>query len=712
MAITQDARILSIATPLGKDFLLIDSFVAKEAISNLFSIEVELRHEEGSETGPPTEVDPVKLLGKSVTIEVAQQDDTIRHFNGIVSRLTQLNRYLNFTYYRMEMVPQLWLLTKISQSRIFQEKSVPDIVREVLGGIEYKVELQGTYDPRNYCVQYRESDFDFISRLMEEEGIYYFFEHTENSHKMIIADTPSSHRDCPITSTLEFAEEIKHDMFVPSVKRWDLNYELQTGKVAFWDHKFELPTKKLDAAKDSRFTVGNNKQLEFYDYPGGYARKYDGIDKGGGERSGDLQKIFQNNTKKAEITVDALDVKYHTTVGESDCSAITSGHRFRLENHPMGSQNGQYVLTHVTHHGTQSPDYASESLSGNPYFNRFDCIPHGSGAPPFRPQLATPKPIVRGSQTATVVGPSGEEIFTDKYGRVKVQFHWDRHGQYNSGSSCWVRVAQDWAGKKWGTMFIPRIGMEVVVDFLEGDPDQPIIVGSVYNAETMPPYTLPDEKTKSTIKTNSSKGSGGFNELRFEDKKGSEQIFIHAQKDMDVRVLNDKKEIVLNEKHTIIKKDQFSKGEADSHAKLTGNNNEEIGGSKSLKVGSDIDIKAGLKAAVDAGTEIHLKAGMKVVIEAGMQVSLKAGGSFVDIGPSGVTISGAMVLINSGGAAGSGCGCSTTSPTAPKEADTAQGGQAGGAQVDMPAPPAKPNLQSPAAAGQQGAADAGTPLVS
>ncbi len=711
MPITQDERILSMATPLGKDFLLVDSFVVKEAISNLFTIEVELRHEEASETGPPTEVDPVKLLGKSITIAVAQRDDTIRHFNGIVNRFTQLNRDVRFTYYRMELVPQLWLLTKISQSRIFQEKSVPDIVKEILGSIEHKFELQGTYEPRNYCVQYRESDFDFISRLMEEEGIYYFFEHTSDTHRMIIANTPSSHRDCPITSTLEFAAEITNDMWVPSVKRWDLNYELQTGKIAFWDHKFELPKKKLDVTKDSRFTVGNNKQLEFYDYPGGYARKYDGIDKGGGERAGDLQKIFQDNAKKAAVALDALDVKYHTTLGESDCSAITSGYRFKLENHPMASQNGQYVLTRVTHNGTQSPDYASESLVGNPYFNQFDCIPYGAGAPPFRPQPVTHKPVVRGSQTATVVGPAAEEIFTDKYGRVKVQFHWDRHGQYDSNSSCWVRVAQGSAGKKWGMMFIPRIGWEVVVDFLEGDPDQPIIVGSVYNAESMPPYTLPDEKTKSTIKTNSSKGGGGFNELRFEDKAGSEQIFFHAQKDQDIRVKNDCKETIEHDRHLIVKNDQYEQVKKDKYLQVTGNQTEKVDGNVHLKVGSNKEQKIGSKYAVDSGQEIHLKAGMSVTIEAGTSVTLKAGGNFVNIGPSGVSIKGTMVMINSGGAAGSGGGASPDTPKDPKEAEVGESGQRVDLRPESKPPPQPPNLKILAQAAQNRAANPAAPSV-
>ncbi len=219
--------------------------------------------------------------------------------------------------------------------------------------------------------------------------------------------------------------------------------------------------------------------------------------------------------------------------------SITAGYRFKLFDCPNNDQNGQYVITSARHEAEQNPSYVSNEEIEKPYLNNFTCIAYGKGAPPFRPQQKVAKPIIYGSQTAFVVGPAGEEIYTDKNGRVKVQFHWDREGEANSNSSCWVRVSQAWAGKEWGAMFVPRIGMEVIVHFLEGDPDQPIITGCVYNAGAMPPYTLPDEKTKSTIKINSSKGGGGFNEIRFEDKKGSEQIFIHGEKNMDVRVKND-----------------------------------------------------------------------------------------------------------------------------------------------------------------------------
>ena len=283
----------------------------------------------------------------------------------------------------------------------------------------------------------------------------------------------------------------------------------------------------------------------------------------------------------------------------------------------------------------------------------------------------TPKPVVQGAQTAIVVGPKGEEIWTDKYGRVKVQFHWDREGKRNEQSSCWIRVAQTWAGKRWGTMFMPRIGQEVIVDFLEGDPDQPIITGRVYNADAMPPYELPREQTKSTIKSNSSKGGGGFNELRFEDAKDKEQVFVHAERDMDVRVKNDSREWIGQDRHLIVKQDQIEQVEGDKHLTVKGDHNEKVNGTISVQAGMDMQEKVGMKHALDAGMEIHLKAGMNVVLEAGMSITLKAGGGFIVVGPAGVTISGVPILLNSGGAAGSGSGAAPESPTEPQEADIA-----------------------------------------
>jgi type VI secretion system secreted protein VgrG len=480
--------------------------------------------------------------------------------------------------------------------------------------------------------------------------------------------------------------------------------------VTYWDYNFQLPTQKLDGSQPSRFNVGGNQMMEVYDFPGGYARKYDGIDKSGGEQSGNLQNISTDKENTLRVRMEALDAQFKVSKASSMCSTITAGHRFKLSNHPSSELNTQYVVVSATHEIEQTPDYVSEFEVARAYENAFTCIPHGAGAPAYRPPVKTPKPIIHGTQTAVVVGPAGEEIFTDKYGRVKVQFNWDREGQVDANSSCWIRVVQSWASNKWGMMFIPRIGMEVLVTFLEGDPDQPAITGCVYNPETMPPYTLPDEKTKSTIKSNSSKGGGGFNEFRIEDKKGEEQIFIHAQKNQDIRVKNDCMETIENDRHLIVKTNQFEKVTGDKHLQVVGNHNEKVNGTVSREAGMDLQEKVGMNYALDAGMAVHIKAGMSAVIEAGASLTLKVGGNFVNINPSGVYVSGTMVMLNSGGAAGSGAGCSPEAPQDPKEADNAQAGQA--VSQRTPPPPLNPPNRSEWTNSMIAAAESGAPFVS
>ncbi len=706
MPTTQQNRLLNIATPLGEDFLLINRLTAIEEISSLFSYEVELLHEELEPGYKTTVVDAKSILGQGVNIAISQRDGTIRYLSGIVNHFSQGHRDTRFSYYYAAIVPHVWLLTQVSQSRIFQHKNVPDILREIFTGFEVSYELQGNFKPRNYCVQYRETDFDFASRLMEEEGIYYFFEHSDGKHKMILGNTPQSHPDCPSKSDIPyFIKVTQEEDFITSIIKWQNDHRLQTGKVSFRDYHFQIPANKLEAAQPSLFSVGDNQKLEVYDFPAGYARKYDGIDRSGGERAGDLQNVFEDKQKKAEIAIQSLDSQYQIITGTSDCSSITTGYRFRLTNHPNGEQNGQYIITSTAHEAEQNPTYVTDDKIEQPYSNSFKCIAFGN--PPFRPIRKTPKPIIQGSQTAFVVGPAGEEIFTDKYGRVKVQLHWDRHGQADSNSSCWIRVAQAWAGNRWGMMFIPRIGMEVIVEFLEGDPDQPIITGCVYNSATMPPYTLPDEKTKMTIKSDSSKGGGGFNEIRFEDRKGSEQVFMHGEKNMDVRVKNDSLEYLGRDRHLIIKNNQYEKVHKDKHLQIVGDKNEKVDGSLSLKVATDADEKIGAKYALEAGTEIHLKSGTSITLETNTNLTLKVGGNFITINPGGIFIKGTMVMINSGGAAGSGSGSNPDLPIDPKEADKAEPGQRTKPALPQPPPP-RPTFNSPAAIVLVNAARSGT----
>lgn len=710
---TQKDRLLSITTPLGEDYLLLNKIRADERLSELFEINVELLYDEQEDDSfALTPVDGKDIVGKTVSISITQDDDGKRVMTGMVNNFTVVGRNRRFTAYYATIVPHVWRLTQNFQSRIFQHKTVPDILKEVFKGYEFKDQLQGDYKPRNYCVQYQESDFAFASRLMEEEGIYYYFEHAPETEKLILRDDFKAPEDCPSKSEIPIVnEDLKAGAIWESAfQEWHTDYRFKSGKVTLWDYHFQLPKKKLEVDQQSVFDVGVNRELEVYKYPGGYARKYDGIDKSGGERPSDLTNIFQDNKRTVGNRMASYDAQYKTASGLSDCATLTPGYRFQLKNHPNKDFNIKYIVLSVKHEAEQTPDYIVGDTKPNAYKNSFTALPHGSGSPEFRPSLKTPKPIIHGSQTAIVVGPAGEEIFTDKYGRVKVQFHWDRTGKYDPDSACWLRVAQAWAGNHWGMMFIPRIGMEVIVHFLEGDPDQPIITGCVYNPDAMPPYTLPDEKTKSTMKSNSSKGGGGFNEFRFEDKKGSEQIFVHGEKNLDVRIKNDSMETINRDRHLIVDRDQFEKVKRDKHLQVDGDHNEKIGGTMSLKIGADLQEKVGSNYGLEAGMGVHIKAGMSAVIEAGASVTLKVGGSFVNVSPAGVTISGAMVLINSGGAAGSGAGCSPNAPKDPIEADKAEPG----AKIapPPPPPPLKPKSYSQQATALKNAARTGSPFVS
>jgi len=728
VAYTQAGRRLVVKTPLGKDDLLLSGFSGHEAISQPFFFQLECVAE-NAKTIPFD-----GLLGQKVTVEISLPGGSKRFINGSCLRVAQGARDATFTRYLLDLVPEAFLLSRKTQSRIFQHLSIPDILKKVLKGFPVTWEIQGTFHPRDYCVQYRESDFAFASRLMEEEGIYYFFKHSDGSHTMVVANSPGSHSDVsPGPSNLIFEAVGGGTREEDRVNAWEKAQELKSSKVVLWDHCFELPHKHLEApspiqgsvaaGKSShKLQLGANAPLELYDFPGAYAQRFDGINKGGGEQPAEIQKIFQDNSRTADLRMQSEAAASVLVHAASNCRQIVSGHKFTLQRHFEG--DGSWVVYQVGHTASEAADVRSGG-GGFTYQNHFSCFPV---ALPFRPPRVTPIPTVRGSQTAVVVGPPGEEIFTDKYGRVKVQFHWDREGKSDTDSSCWVRVGQPIAGRRWGASFWPRIGQEVIVDFLEGDPDQPIIVGSVYNADQMPPYLGdgPDSKHKNDnkltgVKSNTTMGGEGYNEWRFDDAKGKEQIFLHAERNMDTRVKGDSMESVGGSKHltvggekdgqtwgdynelvyknvrlhnkgglqqtvgagmfltiggesedpgdlqTVVKGDRAALVEQNEHLHVKGSAKEAIDGGLGLTVGGDLDAKVEMKLAAEAGQEIHLKAGMKVIIEAGMQLTLKGPGGFIDIGPTGVAIQGTTVLINSGGSAGSGSGASPASPEDAKE---------------------------------------------
>jgi type VI secretion system secreted protein VgrG len=652
---TQTGRLISLTTPLGEDKLLLTGFTGHEAISRMFDFRLQMLSED-------TAIDFTQIIGQSVTINVLQQDNSHRHFNGIVSHFACTGKDGDMTRYELQMVPKLWTLTRYADCRIFHNKDVTEVIKQILGerGIDYEGSLTGKYKKLEYCVQYRETDFNFISRLMEQFGIFYFFKHGDGSHTMALGDSSSVHQPCPGKSTAGFNLAFGGLDAGDIVNAWSVGQELRSGKHSLTDYNFTTSTSDLSASETTIYTVGGNDWMEIFDYPGIYGTQSDG-------------------TAVAKIRMQEDEAQHKIAHGASVCRAFTTGYKFDLQEHPLNAMNVSYVLTEIQHVASVAGTYRTEgSLGEDNYSNHFACIPADVQ---FRPPRLTPKPFVQGPQTAVVVGKSsdqdsvndqqaggdGEEIWVDKWGRILVHFPWDR----KKAISCWVRVSQDWAGQGWGMINIPRVGQEVLVSFLDGDPDRPIVTGRVYNDVQTVPYKLPDNGTRTTFRTSSSTGGGTahYNEFRIEDKTGSEQLFLRGEKDFDTRILNDSREWIGNNQSSMVQQDRMEKVGGDDNLSVTGNINQKAGQNISVQAGQNLYEKSGMNFAHEAGMAIHLKAGMTLVLEAGTELTLKVGGNFIDINPAGVTIVGSMVMINSGGAAGSGCGSSPTDPKNPDEAD-------------------------------------------
>ncbi len=626
--------------------LKVASFTGNEYISMPFRYAIELACEDA-------DLDFNKCISKPALLTLIGDHDNIdRYVHGIVLSICHVRQMQQFAIYHVELVPELKLLTLRLNSRIFQNTTVPDIIQSVLKDAKistdhYKLSLSATYEAREYCVQYRETDLQFIERLMAEEGIYYYFEHSKDAHLLIITDNVHAPKAIKVPSTLAFHSGAGTVDAEDAVRKFTYAEQIQSGAVMLRDFNFKKPALGLQSQKQAKQFAG----LEVYDYPGGYNAP------AGGD-------------KYAQVRLEALQAATHQGQGDSNCLRLLPGFRMTLAEHPRKKVNQEYLLTQMTCEGSQ-PQVLEELASGagTSYNNTFNCIPSGV---PYRTPNGSKKPRIEGVQTAIVSGISGEEVYVDEFGRVKVQFHWDREGKHDEKSSCWIRVSQLWAGAGWGAMFIPRIGQEVIVDFIEGDPDRPIITGRVYHGTNLPPYKLPDEKTRSTIKSNSTKGGGGFNELRFEDKKGEEQVFIHAEKDHDHRTKNDSKEWVGHDRHLIVVHDQYERVERDKHDEVKGDHTQKIGGTLSLAIGADTQYKTAQNYGHEAGGEVHLKAGQKIVLEAGVEITLKAGGSFIKIDASGVSLLGAQIKLNSGGSAGAGVGVSPEKLKKPVEAARAK----------------------------------------
>ena len=586
----QENRFAELKTPLGTDALLFSRMTGQEALGRLFEYEIDCLAEN-------THLDnPHDLLGKDMTVSLVLNSGDKRHFHGLVTSIRHQGAQNNSYLYRVVLRPWLWFLTRSSHCRIFQNKSVPDILQAVLSDYQslgaFKLDLTdtGRYQKRDYCVQYRESDFDFVSRLMEDEGMFYFFQHEENKHTLIIGDDIGAYQTISDFVSIPYfppdnAGRAKED----HIYDWHTAHQVQSGSYALTDYDFENPPRKL-------FTKANQPKSHAhadgaqYDYPGNYHT----LDKG---------------DHYSNVRLEELQSEYEVIQGSSNALGMTAGMLFKLEDYYVDSENLKHIVIEAQF-SLSSNQYLSGAGGESHYECQFKAI---RASQRFRPQRLTPVPFVQGPQTAVVVGKQGEEIWTDKYGRVKVQFHWDRDGKQNDESSCWVRVATPIAGNRWGWVSIPRIGQEVVVSFLEGNPDRPLITGSVYNANQMPPYELPKNQTQSGIKTRSSKEGtrDNFNELRFEDKKDNEQVYLHAEKNLDTEV--------------------------------KASESRSVGGSRSTTIHTDDNL------TVQEGNYTVTVSQGKVKISAELAIDLEVGGSKISMTQSMISIKSDVIMLNSNG---------------------------------------------------------------
>ncbi|MCM2329792.1 MAG: type VI secretion system tip protein VgrG [Pseudomonas sagittaria] len=627
------------------------AFDGREAISQPWRFDLELISER-------PDLDLEALLNRPAFLAFAADGAGV---HGLVQRIAQGDSGQRLTRYRLSLVPRLAYLAQRSNQRIFQHLTVPQIVGRVLAehgileGDGYRFQLGPTvYPSRDYCVQYAESDLHFVQRLCAEEGIHYHFQHAPDGHLLVFGDDQTVF---PRLAPVSYQQDSGLVADTPVVKRFGVRLETRASRVSRRDYDFEQPRLSLESTFASEFAP----DLEDYDYPGRYSE---------GARGKQL----------ARRALERHRADYQLAEGDSDQPTLRSGHFLELGEHPRREWNQLWLLGEIHHEGRQ-PQVLEESVTSDTtasdgfqqgYRNRFTATPWDVL---FRPPLEHPKPRLLGSQSAVVTGPAGEEIHCDPYGRVKVQFHWDREGQADDTTSCWLRVSSSWAGDRYGGIAIPRVGMEVLVTFLEGDPDQPLVTGCLYHKEHVVPYDLPANKTRTVFKTLSSPGGGGYNELRIEDRQGQEQIYLHAQRDWDQNIEHDQKLRVGHQRHDSVEANSYSELKAEEHRTTHGERKTEVRANDHLTVGNNQHVKIGQGRFVEAGNEIHYYAGDKVVIDAGLELTAQGGGSWLKLDPSGVSLSAATIRINSGGAPGSGSGIQILGPLIPGAADTDRAGK-------------------------------------
>ena len=705
-------KVMEIKTGSGGDFLVI-GMEGNEELGRLSEYRVKLVGELNM-LDKPKDVDFDALLGTTATVTMKIDDDHPRNFNGYITRMQQGDQMGRFETFTATLKPWLWFATRTVNSKVFQKQSVKEIVSDVLKvystDIEWRLMSASVYPKMDYCIQYQESDFDFVSRLLEHFGIYYFFEHTDSKHTMVLIDAMAKHKSKPIKDPISWGNTMKYSW---TAINWRVGQEVRSAKTVVRDFDYLAPTTEIKGEGTSTASTAKLGDSEVFEFMGKAVQN---------SVKDAAQPAADAATQRAKMLMQELTSLAETATATTNAYDVSVGTTFKLSNHPRGDENANYLIVSANYRLEFADHEAVDDLKHGRKTSGFLCdfVVTSMSAGDFRAARKTPKPRIYGPQTATVVGTSGNEIDTDKHGRIKVQFHWDRKGEKNENSSCWVRVAQPWAGKGYGMFSLPRLGHEVVVQFLDGDPDFPLVTGSVYNNDNMPAWKLPDQATVSGVKTQSSKeGTAKLaNELRFDDKKGKEYIWFHSEKDFhrlvehdsfdwvghneSVKVVLTRKEVIGENWFMDITKDVMHNMGKDLHVKVAGDIFYTGGATYQLKLEKDYSAKIGADLGIDVGGKTQLKSqgdialesstgklslkagsagdllaeGMTikikgattVAIEGGVQVSLKAGGSFVDIGPSGVSIVGAMVMINSGGAAGSAGPALAASPTAPTDA--------------------------------------------
>lgn len=624
--IIQDNRPVKIYSALGDNILLFCSLNGSEHLSQLFTYSIEVTSEDLA-------IDLDSLTGTDITVELELPLGGYRYYHGFISNCTQTESNGAYAKYQLIVRPWAWLLTRTTDCKIFQQMSVPDIICSIFDEesvFDYVNSLTRSYEPWDYCVQYRETDFNFVSRLMEQEGIYYYFKHENGTHKLILCDSLSAHEAASDYESVPFYPVLANQMRERDhLSTWQINQNLQSGAFASNDYNFEDPGSDLLVRSEApgQHAYAN---FEIYDYPGEYPKRAAG-------------------EQVVDVRMEEIQAQHNIVGGSGPVEGLCAGHLFSLTNAERDDQNQEYLI--IESHSQFERANFDENASDSDFYCHIRAIPSSQ---PFRAQRLTPKPVIQGPQTAMVVGAAGEEIWTDEHGRVKLQFHWDRYGQSDENSSCWIRVSQVHAGAGFGAIDIPRIGEEVIVEHLDGDPDRPIITGRVYNGDNKSPTDLPAKGMVSGIKTNSTKGGGGYNQITMDDTKGEESMDIHAQFNRNATVLNDDT-LDVQANRTVTIKDDFKTTVTDGNTEhdvatgtalihVKGSVTENFDDIQKTTVAKDITVESKTgKVYVKAATSIKLETGASTIeMDAAGNIAIKGVNVSIE-GSATVSIGGAMI---------------------------------------------------------------------